>query len=89
MHESHVIEVNGVFLGAVVGLRGSGLFRFVATDPSVTGLDGSLWTDLDYARARAAALYRVAQPAPVRVAAGAVSGISAIGASPASVAAAK
>lgn len=44
MQNSHVIEVSGQFVGAAVQLADS--FRFVAIDPRVEDLDGSLWPNL-------------------------------------------
>ena len=44
MHQSHVIEVSGRFVGAAV--KSSGKFRFVAIDPRVEELDGSEWQSL-------------------------------------------
>ena len=44
MFQSHVIEVAGRFVGAVIGY--SGKFRFVAVDPRVEELDGSEWASL-------------------------------------------
>ncbi len=44
MRQSHVIEVSGQFAGAAVSHEGR--FRFVAVDPRVGELDGSLWPSL-------------------------------------------
>jgi hypothetical protein len=44
MIRSHVIEVSGQFAGAAVSQRDQ--FRFVAVDPRVEDLDGSLWPSL-------------------------------------------
>jgi hypothetical protein len=44
MHQSHIIEVGGVFAGAAVNV--SGRFRFVAVDPRVEELDLSDWPSL-------------------------------------------
>jgi hypothetical protein len=58
MQTSHIIEVNGVFLGAAVTLGQHSGVRFVATDPRVSALDGSVLGDVQEARRRAADLYR-------------------------------
>ena len=44
MLNSHVIEVSGQFAGAAV--RDMNSFRFVAVDPRVEELDGSVWPSL-------------------------------------------
>ena len=44
MHQSHIIEVSGQFAGSAVTSGGD--FRFVAVDPRVDKLDGSLWPTL-------------------------------------------
>lgn len=44
MHQSHIIEVSGQFAGAAVDHAGA--FRFIAVDPRVEDLDGSLWPTL-------------------------------------------
>jgi hypothetical protein len=44
MLNSHVIEVSGQFAGAAV--RDMNAFRFVAVDPRVEELDGSVWPSL-------------------------------------------
>jgi hypothetical protein len=44
MHQSHVIEVSGQFAGAAVSHREA--FRFIAVDPRVDELDGSIWPTL-------------------------------------------
>ena len=44
MHQSHVIEVSGQLAGAAVSHDGR--FRFVAIDPRVEELDGSIWSAL-------------------------------------------
>ena len=44
MHQSHIIEVGGQFAGAAVDHGGT--FRFIAVDPRVDDLDGSLWPTL-------------------------------------------
>jgi hypothetical protein len=44
MHQSHVIEIAGAFAGAAVPQ--SGKYRFIAVDPRVDELDGSLWPTL-------------------------------------------
>lgn len=44
MLQSHVIEVDGRFVGAAV--RQAGGYRFVAVDPRLEDLDGSIWPSL-------------------------------------------
>lgn len=55
MLRSHVVEVNGAFVGAVVPLHAG--FRFVAADVRVEELDGSFWPSLDIARSVARQFY--------------------------------
>ncbi len=44
MLQSHVIDIDGVFVGAAVRLdRG---YRFIATDIRLDDLDGSIWPSL-------------------------------------------
>lgn len=56
MLKSHVIEVDGAFLGAAVLLPAG--YRFVAADLRVEELDGSFWPSLDQVHAIASQLYR-------------------------------
>ena len=44
MLQSHVIEVSGQFVGAAI--RDVTTFRFMAVDPRVEELDGSIWPTL-------------------------------------------
>ena len=44
MLQSHVIEISGTFAGAAVDAAGR--FRFIAVDPRVEELDGSVWPSL-------------------------------------------
>lgn len=44
MHQSHVIEIGGQFAGAAV--QHDQAFRFIAVDPRVEDLDGSIWPTL-------------------------------------------
>jgi hypothetical protein len=45
MLQSHVIDIDGVFVGAAVRLdRG---YRFIATDLRLDDLDGSIWPTLN------------------------------------------
>ncbi|HTR16784.1 MAG TPA: hypothetical protein VMI52_07105 [Acetobacteraceae bacterium] len=57
MLRSHVIEVDGVFLGAAVPLPHSEGFRFVAADLRVEELDGSIWPTLIDTRRLASQLF--------------------------------
>ncbi len=55
MLQSHVIEVNGTFIGAAVTTdRG---FRFRAVHPRVDDLDGRTWDSLAALRSAAGHLY--------------------------------
>lgn len=48
MLQSHIIEVDGAFVGAAVRLdRG---YRFIATDMRLDDLDGSIWPSLEDVR---------------------------------------
>ena len=45
MLQSHVIDVDGAFVGAAIRLdRG---YRFIATDMRLEALDGSIWPTLE------------------------------------------
>ena len=55
MLQSHVIEVEGAFVGAAVRQRDG--FRFVAVDPLLDELDGQLWPSLDDVRRQTRAAY--------------------------------
>ncbi|WP_162530799.1 hypothetical protein [Rhodovastum atsumiense] len=48
MLQSHVIEIDGVFVGAAVRLHEG--FRFVATDLRLEEIDGSSWPSLNDVR---------------------------------------
>jgi hypothetical protein len=55
MLQSHIIEVDGAFVGAAVRLdRG---YRFIATDIRLDDLDGSIWQTLADVRRLARELY--------------------------------
>jgi hypothetical protein len=54
MMQSHVIEVDGRFVAAAV--RHEAGYRFVAIDPRVEDLDGSVWPTVDHARRLAGSL---------------------------------
>ncbi|MGE0417062.1 MAG: hypothetical protein AB7O80_09675 [Acetobacteraceae bacterium] len=55
MLQSHVIDIDGAFVGAAVRLdRG---YRFIATDIRVEELDGSIWPSLADVRRLARQLY--------------------------------
>ena len=56
MLQSHIITIDGVFVGVAVRLdRG---FRFVATDIRMDDLDGSLWPSLEHVQRLAGQLFR-------------------------------
>jgi hypothetical protein len=48
MLQSHVIDIDGVFVGAAVRLHDS--YRFVATDLRLDEIDGTLWPSLNDVR---------------------------------------
>ena len=55
MLQSHVIDIDGTFVGAAVRLdRG---YRFIATDLRLDDLDGSIWPTLADVRRLARRLY--------------------------------
>ncbi len=64
MHQSHVIEVSGRFAGAAVTHGGE--YRFVAVDPRVNALDGSLWPTLPDVQRVVRRLLATTQAAPGR-----------------------
>jgi hypothetical protein len=41
MHESHVIDVDGVFVGAAIHLKNG--YRFVAVDHRLDDINGTFW----------------------------------------------
>jgi hypothetical protein len=45
MRDSHIVELDGVFLGAAVSLNNG--FRFKAVDTRLTEIDGSIWPSRD------------------------------------------
>jgi hypothetical protein len=63
MLQSHVIDIDGAFVGAAIRLdRG---YRFIATDVKLDELDGSIWPTLDDVQRLARRIYlagRVLQP---------------------------
>jgi hypothetical protein len=56
MLQSHIIEIDGAFVGAAVRLDIG--FRFVATDIRVEELDGTVWPSLADVQRLAGGLYR-------------------------------
>jgi hypothetical protein len=68
MLKSHVIDVDGAFVGAAISLDTG--FRFIATDIRLEELDGTTWASLSDVKRLAASLYRTGRfPQPVRPAA--------------------
>lgn len=61
MLQSRPIEVDGVFLGAVVEHELG--VRFIAVDVRVSEMDQSIWPSLDYACRSARQLFRSGQAA--------------------------
>jgi hypothetical protein len=69
MIQSHVIEVDGVFVGAAMRLDTG--YRFVATDYRLEELDSTIWPTLADVRRVAHCLYatgRLTPPAAVQAA---------------------
>ena len=62
MFQSHIIEINGVFVGAAV--TAGGAFRFKAVSPLVEELDGSQWPSLPDMRRAVAHLFVVGRLPP-------------------------
>jgi hypothetical protein len=56
MLQSHVIEIDGAFVGAAVRLDDG--YRFVATDHRLHELNGTIWPSLADVRHRAGYLFR-------------------------------
>ena len=56
MLQSHVIVIDGAFVGAAVRLDSG--YRFIATDFRLDELDGTVWPTLDDVRQRARRLYK-------------------------------
>jgi hypothetical protein len=56
MFESHVIEANGIFIGAAMSAIGG--FRFRAVHPQVDELDGSTWKSLEDLRRATGTLFK-------------------------------
>lgn len=63
MLQSHIIDIDGAFVGAAVQLAAG--YRFVAVDPRVEELDASIWPSLDDVRRLAGSLVRTGR-LPVR-----------------------
>jgi hypothetical protein len=61
MFKSHVIEVNGTFIGAAVPMIGG--FRFRAVHPQVEELDDFCWTSLDELRQATGCFFRTGRHA--------------------------
>ena len=55
MLQSHVIDIDGHFVGAAVRLDVG--YRFIATDMKVEDLDGSIWPSLADVKRLARGLY--------------------------------
>jgi hypothetical protein len=63
MLQSHVIEIDGVFVGAAV--QNGTFYRFIAIDPRVEELDASVWPSLDDVRRLTRSLVRTGRLPPV------------------------
>jgi hypothetical protein len=55
MLQSHVIDIDGAFVGAAIRLERG--YRFIATDMRVEDLDGSIWPSLADVQRLARQLY--------------------------------
>ena len=55
MLQSHVIDIDGAFVGAAVRLDSG--YRFIATDMRLEELDGSIWPTLADVRRLARRIY--------------------------------
>jgi hypothetical protein len=65
MLQSHVIEIDGAFVGAAVRLDTG--YRFIATDMKLDDLDGSIWPTLADVHRLARQIYFGGRlPSPVR-----------------------
>jgi hypothetical protein len=65
MLQSHVIDVDGAFVGAAIRLDNG--YRFIATDIRLEELDGTIWPSLAEVKRLARGLYltgRFGQPRP-------------------------
>jgi hypothetical protein len=65
MLQSHIIDINGSFVGAAVRLDSG--FRFVALDIRVEELDGTIWPSLETVQRLARQLFiagRFTSPKP-------------------------
>ena len=60
MQQSHVIDIDGAFVGAAVRLEHG--YRFIATDTRLDDLHGSYSASLEELRRRALRLYRTSFP---------------------------
>ncbi len=65
MIQSHIIEISGTFAGAAVST--SGTYRFIAVDPRVEELDGSVWPSLPDVRRVVGHLFTTGRLPPARV----------------------
>ena len=65
MFQSHVIEINGTFIGAAIPTPGG--FRFRAVHPQVDELDGFVWTSLEDLRRGTGQLFRTGRLGGVSV----------------------
>lgn len=66
MLQSHVIEIDGAFVGAAVRLDTG--YRFIATDFRLDDLDGTTWPSLSDVRRLANRLFRTGSLAISRAA---------------------
>ncbi len=60
MLQSHVIEIDGAFVGAAIRLEKG--YRFVAVDLRVEEMDARTWTSLAEIQRVARGLYRISAP---------------------------
>lgn len=67
MMQSHIIDVNGNFVGAAVRLAAG--YRFVAVDARMQTLDGTVWPSLDTVRCQARQLFIIGRLPTIKIAA--------------------
>ena len=61
MRQSHVIEIDGAFVGAALRMENG--YRFIATDIRMDELDGTTWSSLADVRRLAHRLFRTGSSA--------------------------
>ncbi|HBK06561.1 MAG TPA: hypothetical protein DDZ81_11945 [Acetobacteraceae bacterium] len=64
MLQSHIIDIDGAFVGAAIRLDTG--YRFIATDMKLDDLDGSIWPTLADVQRLARSLYLKGRAASVQ-----------------------